>query len=222
MPRWLLVAAAATSVLGFAAVVYKTGSSRSFRGAQDSLQAKRRPVESLETAAYLGKWYEIARKPQKFQDDPVWGKNGRRFGPGYAATAEYTALSATRLKVVNSQKRDSTAFGLPRVTETSSVEGVATSKRADSARLEVYFMPAWLRPAFELFGAGGEYWVYALGKKNSDGLYAWSLVSDSRGSNLWLLARETEVGEDVLKLVEEVCARQRLPYDRLEFTRTPK
>jgi apolipoprotein D and lipocalin family protein len=129
-------------------------------------------LPSLEVAPYMGTWYQVLWIPNRFQQQCVAD-----------TTATYRDLGNGTVEVTN---RCRTADG-----KTDSVTGIARppagvsrieAGRLQPARLEVSFLPAWLR----WIGIGwGAYWVVDLA---SDGRYA--IVSEASREYLWVLSRQ--------------------------------
>jgi apolipoprotein D and lipocalin family protein len=140
--------------------------------AQSPAPAPLQPLPSLDVAPYMGTWYQVLWIPNRFQ---------RQCVADTAAT--YRSLDNGTVEVIN---RCRTADG-----EMDSVVGVARPpagvSRIDAgklqpARLEVSFLPTWLRWA----GIGwGAYWVVDLAP---DGRYA--IVSEATREYLWVLSRQ--------------------------------
>lgn len=136
--------------------------------AQPALQ----PLPSLEVAPYMGTWYQVLWIPNRFQKQCVSD-----------TAATYRDLGNGTVEVVN---RCRTADG-----KSDSVTGIARppagvaridAGRLQPARLEVSFLPAWLRWT----GIGwGAYWVVDLAP---DGRYA--IVSEASREYLWVLSRQ--------------------------------
>jgi apolipoprotein D and lipocalin family protein len=152
-------------------------------GAQPALQ----PLPSLDVAGYMGTWYQVLWIPNRFQKQCVSD-----------TAATYRDLGDGRVEVSN---RCRLANG-----QTDSVIGVARPPAGVSrieagklmpARLEVSFLPAWLRWT----GIGwGAYWVVDLA---SDGRYA--IVSEASREYLWVLSRKP-----ALTTEDEAAIRARL------------
>jgi apolipoprotein D and lipocalin family protein len=123
-----------------------------------------RPVPGVDLDRYVGVWNEVARYPNKFQQDCAGD-----------VTATYERRNDGRISVVNRcRKADGTineAEGVARVVEGS-----------NNARLEVRFAPSWL--GF-LPWVWGDYWVIGL-----DEGYRWATVGTPDRKYLWILARE--------------------------------
>jgi apolipoprotein D and lipocalin family protein len=135
-------------------------------------------VPSIDLQRYAGKWYEIARLPNRFQRDCAGD-----------TTATYTPREDGTITVVNQCRR---ADG-----RIKSAEGVA--RRADSggpnSKLEVRFAPAFL--SFLPF-VWGDYQVIALGEN-----YEYAVVGEPGREYLWVLSRTPRMDEaqyqDLLK-----------------------
>jgi apolipoprotein D and lipocalin family protein len=141
-------------------------------GASQASRKDHAPLEvvpSLDLKRYAGRWYEIARLPNRFQRDCAGD-----------TAATYTPLADGALAVVNECRR---ADG-----RLKSAEGVArVVDRATNAKLEVRFAPAFL--SFLPF-AWGDYWVLALGDS-----YEYALVGEPGREYLWVLARAPQMDD---------------------------
>jgi apolipoprotein D and lipocalin family protein len=121
-------------------------------------------VAKVDLQRYLGTWYEIARTPFGIQD-----RNCAR-----ATTATYSARDDGAIDVLNRCLRaDGTAFA---------AQGLATVVDATTnARLEVTFLPQWLR---WLPVGRGDYWVIELAPD-----YSYVVIGEPQRRYLWILAR---------------------------------
>lgn len=129
-------------------------------------------LPALDVAAYMGTWYQVAWIPNRFQKQCVSD-----------TAATYRDLGDGRVEVLNRCKQADgsidSVLGIARPPA-----GVARIEggQLKPARLEVSFLPAWLRWT----GIGwGAYWVVNLGP---DGRYA--IVSEPSREYLWVLARQ--------------------------------
>jgi apolipoprotein D and lipocalin family protein len=157
-------------ILRGAAVLFTLLIGMSLLGACASTPAASADAPPLQTVAkvdlsrYTGTWHEIARYPFGIQD--------RRCARD--TTATYRLRTADTISVLN---RCVQADG----TE-SAVEGVAwILDPVSNAKLEVSFLPAWLR---WLPIGRGDYWVIDLAPD-----YNWVVVGEPRRRYLWILAR---------------------------------
>jgi apolipoprotein D and lipocalin family protein len=121
-----------------------------------------RTVEKVDLSRYVGKWHEIARFPNRFQE-------GCR-----DTTATYSLREDGKIRVVNECKKG---------TEIDRAEGVAEVVDTETwAKLRVNFVPEWIR----WIGVGwGNYWIIDLGEN-----YEYAVVSEPSREYLWILARE--------------------------------
>lgn len=120
-------------------------------------------VPSVDLDRYAGRWYEVAKLPNWFQRHCASD-----------TTASYTRAADGTIEVVNRCVR---ADGS--VDEIAGVARVADP--ATPARLEVSFLPRWLRWT----GIGwGRYWVIALADD-----YRYAVVGEPTREYLWVLAR---------------------------------
>lgn len=126
------------------------------------------PVPDLDINRYSGTWYEIARLPNRFEDQCVGD-----------ITATYTPLQSGRIRVVNAcRNKDG---------EIEAVTGQARPAGDHPAKLEVRFAPAWLG---WLPFVWADYWVVAL-----DEDYQWAIVGEPDRDYLWFLTRKPAVDQ---------------------------
>lgn len=123
-------------------------------------------VPHVDLARYLGTWYEIARKPMRFED-----------ATARDITATYERDPQGAVRVVNSCLDED---GRVEVSE-----GQARTVDASNARLEVTFLPQGLR---WIPFARGDYWILRL-----DDDYNTALVGEPGRKYLWLLHRAPEM-----------------------------
>ncbi len=147
-----------------------------------TVNAQPRPldvVSSVDLSRYAGKWYEIARLPNRFQDHCTGN-----------VSATYTVQKDGRIKVVNSCR---TTDGT-----TDSAEGVArlASEGGPASKLKVRFAPAFL--GFLPF-VWGDYWILQLAPD-----YSHAVVGDPGRKYLWILARQPKIDQSTYdRLVAE-------------------
>lgn len=124
-------------------------------------------VKSVDLSRYVGLWYEVAKIPNRFQDQCVSG-----------TTAEYTLREDGRIEVVNRCRKADGSL--------DEAEGVARIEDpVTNARLKVSFVSflGW-RPFW------GDYWVIGL-----DPGYAWAVVGTPDRKYGWVLARKPDLDE---------------------------
>lgn len=151
-------------------------------------------VPSVDLSRYAGRWYEIARLPNRFEEKCAGD-----------VTAEYTPLGDGRIKVVNRcRKKDG------RMTE---AEGVArpADKSGANSRLKVRFAPAFL--SFLPF-VWGDYQIIALAPD-----YSHALVGDPSRKYLWLLSRTPRMDEGTYTRLTEKARAEGFDVSRLIRTK---
>ncbi|SMF53416.1 apolipoprotein D and lipocalin family protein [Xaviernesmea oryzae] len=129
-------------------------------------------IPSLDLKRYLGRWYEIARLPLKFEDDAATD-----------ITAHYSVSFNGKILVDNrcfdKNDRPKQAIGEARPTDET------------NAKLKVNFLPAALR---WLPFTDGDYWVLKI-----DPEYRVALVGTPDRKYLWVLARESAISDSTLE-----------------------
>ena len=153
-------------------------------------------VPSVDLDRYLGRWYEVARYPNRFQ---------RQCAGDVRAT--YEKRDDGRLAVLNEcrtvEGRTDSALGVARVVD-----------KASGARLKVRFAPAFL--SF-LPMVWGDYWVIGLAAD-----YAWAVVGSPDRNYLWILSRTTALSEARYEqALERVRANGFDPARLMRTTQTP-
>jgi apolipoprotein D and lipocalin family protein len=139
-------------------------------------------VPKVDLKQYSGKWYEIARYPNKFQKQCVGN-----------TTATYKQKSNGKIEVVNEcLKKDGT---------TESAKGDARIiDKTTNAKLEVRFAPSFLSfiPA-----VWGDYWIIDL-----DDNYQYAAIGDPKQKYFWILSRTPELSDatyqEILRRAEKM------------------
>jgi len=149
----------------------------------------------VDLARYGGRWYEIARLPNRFQDQCAGD-----------VAATYTLRPDGRVSVVNECRRGDG--------RTARAEGVA--RRADdkgpASRLKVRFAPAVL--SFLPF-VWGDYWILELDRD-----YRHAVVGSPSREYLWILSPSPEM--DAATYESLAAAAGRLGFDAARLVRTPQ
>lgn len=151
-------------------------------------------VPTVDLERYQGTWYEIARLPNRFQDEC----DGE-------VTATYTLREDGRLDVLNTCARDGRS--------PSRAEGIARRAGEDGpeGKLEVRFAPAFLG---WLPFVWGDYWILEL-----DPEYTHALVGSPDRKYLWILAREPGIDPATLERLRLEADRRGFEVERLRMTR---
>jgi apolipoprotein D and lipocalin family protein len=162
--------------------------------AQDGKPRPLTTVASVDLKRYSGKWYEIARYPNRFQKQCVGN-----------TTATYRIKPDGKLEVLNEcLTKDGTV---------ESAKGEAkVADKATNTKLKVRFAPSFL----SAFGSvWGDYWVIDLGQN-----YEYSVVGDPKREYLWVLSRTPELPEPAYqKILRRV---QDLGFNPGKLEKTPQ
>jgi apolipoprotein D and lipocalin family protein len=154
-------------------------------------------VPSVDLNRYAGKWYEIARYPNRFQkicDCDV--------------TAEYSILKDGKIEVLN-QCRKATG-------EISAAKGKAkiANKKGPNTKLKVRFAPAYL--SF-LPMVWGDYWILELSPD-----YSYAAVGAPNREYLWILSRTPTLDEGIYQELLKKLSAQGFDPSRLVKTKQAK
>ncbi len=147
---------------------------------QKGVEGNVKTIESVDLNKYAGKWFEIARYPNKFQKQCVG-----------EVTATYNINSNKTIQVVNECLKEDGKVDIAK----------GKAKIVDektNAKLEVRFAPSWLSWLPQVWG---DYWILDLGEN-----YDYAVVGDPNRDYLWILSREPELDtatyENILNKVE--------------------
>ncbi|HET7292727.1 MAG TPA: lipocalin family protein [Vicinamibacteria bacterium] len=147
----------------------------------------------VDLGRYVGRWYEIARLPNRFQEQCAGD-----------VAATYTLREDGRVSVVNECRRKDGRI--------ARAEGVARTadENGPASRLKVRFAPAWL----SFLGlVWGDYWIVEL-----DSDYRYAVVGDPSRKYLWILSRRPEL--DAATYDSLVASVARLGFDVSRLKRT--
>jgi apolipoprotein D and lipocalin family protein len=148
-------------------------------------------VSAVDLNRYAGTWFEVARLPNRFQQDCV-----------ASVRATYERRADGRLDVINrceaSGGRTIEARGVARLVDTRS-----------SAKLKVRFAPAAL--SFLPF-VWGDYWIIGLADD-----YGWAVVGSPDRQYLWVLARAPGLPADRLAAALAIARNNGFDISRLVY-----
>lgn len=161
---------------------------------QSAFSKEPQVVEKVELNQYLGRWFEIARLPIRFQKSCV--KN---------TMAQYKLIE-NGIAVENSC-----------ITKSNKIKkaiGVAKIVSKNNNKLQVNFAPKWLS---WLPATWGDYWVLYLGEiKNNQ--YQTALVGTPDKKYLWLLSRHQKLNQLKINQILQIAKDQGFAIDKLIFT----
>jgi apolipoprotein D and lipocalin family protein len=152
--------------------------------AGSAVLASLQSLPALEVPPYMGTWYQVALYPNVFQRQCVTDTMAT-----YRQLPDGTVEVKNRCRIADGRMDE--ALGQARPT------GTLTGTTLAPARLEVSFLPAWLR---WLPVGWGRYWVIQLAE---DGRYA--VISEPTREYLWILSRQPR-----LSPADEAAIRSRL------------
>ena len=150
-------------------------------------------VKGVDLERYMGRWYEIASFPSRFQ--PKNGINTR---------ATYTLNSdGTTVRVLNETWSDG---------KRGFIEGVAykANPSSDEAKLKVKF---YVPPFLPIIPIVGDYWVLYL-----DDDYQYALIGQPSRNYLWILCRQTHLDEEIYNQLVEKAKGEGYDVSKLKKT----
>ncbi|XP_039158030.1 temperature-induced lipocalin-1-like [Eucalyptus grandis] len=151
-------------------------------------------VKGLDLRRYMGRWYEIATFPSRFQP-----KNGVDTRATYALKEDGT------VRVLN----ETWANG-----KRGSIEGTAykVDPSSNEAKLKVKF---YVPPFLPIVPVVGDYWVLHL-----DADYQYALVGQPSRNYLWILSRQSHLDDGIYnQLVQKA---EEVGYDVSKIRKTPQ
>ena len=151
-------------------------------------------VPSVDLSRYTGKWYEIARLPNRFQNKCVG-----------EVMADYALHTGGQLKVVNQCRQKNGQM------ERAEGQARLAGRSGPNSKLEVRFAPAWLS---WLPAVWGDYWIIDLA---SD--YHYSVVGTPDRKYLWILSRTPQMDVALYQRIIEQTAAKGFDVARLVKTR---
>lgn len=153
-----------------------------------------RAVSSVELDRYSGKWYEIAKYPNRFQRQCVAN-----------TIARYSLKNDGRIEVVNSCMREDGSI------DTAKAEARIADK-SSNAKLKVRFAPgvfSWLPFVW------ANYWIVYLADD-----YSYAMVSEPGRNCFWILGRTPAVDEETYQAMIRRAAA--MGFDASRIVRTPQ
>lgn len=151
-------------------------------------------VQTVDLQRYVGKWYEIAKYPNRFEKKCTGN-----------VTAQYTLKANGRIEVRNEclkkNGKKQVAVGEAKVTD-----------EITKAKLKVRFAPSFL--SFLPF-VWGDYWIIDL-----DVNYEWVAIGDPSRSYFWILCRKPTIDEMAYQAI--LGRVESLGFDPAKVVRTPQ
>ncbi|WOH01127.1 hypothetical protein DCAR_0520508 [Daucus carota subsp. sativus] len=149
-------------------------------------------VKGLDLKRYMGRWYEIASFPSRFQ--PKNGANTR---------ATYTLRDDGIVNVLNETWSDG---------KRGFIEGSAykADPNSDEAKLKVKF---WVPPFLPIFPVVGDYWVLHI-----DEDYQYALIGQPSLKYLWILCRQPHLDEGIYNMLVEKAKEEGYDVSKLHKT----
>ncbi|KAK6151617.1 hypothetical protein DH2020_014252 [Rehmannia glutinosa] len=151
-------------------------------------------VKGLDIERYMGRWYEIASFPSRFQP-----KNG------VDTRATYTLKPDGTVNVLNETWSDG---------KRGSIEGVAykADPKSDEAKLKVKF---WVPPFLPIIPVIGDYWVLYI-----DDNYQYALIGQPSRTYLWILSRQPKLDDEIYNQLVDKAKEE--GYDVSKLHKTPQ
>uniref|UniRef100_A0A5B7A4W2 Putative apolipoprotein D n=1 Tax=Davidia involucrata TaxID=16924 RepID=A0A5B7A4W2_DAVIN len=151
-------------------------------------------VKGLDLQRYMGRWYEIASFPSRFQ--PKSGINTR---------ATYTLKEDGTVNVLNETFTDG---------KKGSIQGSAykADPSSDEAKLKVKF---YVPPFLPIIPVVGDYWVLFI-----DDDYNYALIGQPTRKYLWILCRQNHLDEEIYNQLVERAKEE--GYDVSKLNKTPQ
>lgn len=147
-------------------------------------------VPEVDLVRYQGRWFEIARLPNRFQDQCLGN-----------VTANYKQLDDGNIEVINrcldEQGKMDEAKGIARIID-----------RSTNAKLEVSFVSLL---GWNLFW--GDYWVVGLGDS-----YEYAIIGEPSRKYGWILSRSDHLSMENWVVIQQILIQS--GYDPNDFVQT--
>ena len=149
-------------------------------------------VKKLDVEKYMGRWYEIASFPSRFQ--PKNGVNTR---------ATYTLNPDGTVHVLNETWCDG---------KRGYIEGTAykADPKSDEAKLKVKF---YVPPFLPIIPVTGDYWVLHI-----DENYQYALIGQPSRNYLWVLCRQNSLDDEIYNQLVEKAKEEGYDVSKLHKT----
>nr|XP_036214561.1 apolipoprotein D [Bactrocera oleae] len=147
-------------------------------------------VQDFDAEAYLGRWYEYSKYPFIFE------------AGGRCVQAEYGALTNNSVTVQNTQ--------ISILNLRSSIDGVA--RIVGPGKLSVRFN------GIASLAGDADYWVLGTDYENYAVVYSCSNLLVAHSVVVWILTREAEPSEDIIKEAENILTSQSISLRPLILT----
>ncbi|CAM8983964.1 unnamed protein product [Rhodiola kirilowii] len=151
-----------------------------------------KPVTHLDIDRYMGRWYEIAKYPPRFQ--PKDGVNTR---------ANYALNEDGTVKIVNETWVD----GKRRFIEGNAYK---VDSESEEVKLKVKF---YVPPFLPVIPVVGDYWVLYIDEE-----YRYALVGQPSRKYLWILCRENNMDDEIYNKMLEKATEEGYDVSKLEKT----
>lgn len=157
------------------------------------------PIPELDLKRYSGTWYQVALFPNRFQAHCV-----------RETTATYRGLPDGNVEVLN-RCREANG-GYDQALGLAKPQGPVVDGVLRPARLQVSFLPGWLRWAQAVGNWGwGAYWVIQLAPD-----YRYAVVSEGSREYLWVLSRTPALAAEDEAAIHAQLLRQGFDLARLQ------
>ncbi|KAL2228377.1 temperature-induced lipocalin-1 [Sesamum indicum] len=149
-------------------------------------------VKGLDVERYMGRWYEIASFPSRFQP-----KNG------VDTRATYTLNPDGTVHVLNETWSDG---------KRGYIEGTAykADPKSDEAKLKVRF---YVPPFLPIIPVTGDYWVLYI-----DDDYQYALIGQPSRRYLWILSRTPRLDEEIYNQLLDKAKEEGYDVSKLHIT----
>lgn len=157
-------------------------------------QTEVKTVPQVDLKKYSGKWFEIARYPNKFQKKCVGN-----------TTANYVIKEDNKIEVINKCVKKNG------ITDEAKGEAKVVDSTTN-AKLKVRFAPGFL--SF-ISAVWGDYWILDL-----DDNYQYAVVGDPKREYFWILSRTPELSDAVYQNI--LRRAEKMGFDPGKVAKTPQ
>lgn len=161
-------------------------------------------IRNVDLKRYMGRWYEIANVPTRFQPQDSTNTTAT-----YSLQDDGETVNVVNSTFLKAEDKDGNA----KLGGSAGIKGIAYKKdvKEEDAKFKVRF---WVPPFLPIIPITGDYWIIDLDEKE----YSYAVVGEPRRNNLWILCRKPTIDDDLYDSIVSRAANKGYDITRLKRT----